>query len=148
MGHTYTNNLYHVVFSTKERQKFHSEIRERLHAYLGGAANKNKCSAIEIGGTTDHVPMLLRVPPTIPVSKAVQLIKVDGSKWIHDEIRQRSFEWQQGYAAFTVSESQSRRVAEYIRGQVEHHRKQRFEDEFLGLLRKHDISFDPKYVLG
>jgi putative transposase len=76
------------------------------------------------------------------------LIKVAGSKWIHDEIRQRSFEWQQGYAAFTVSESQSRRVAEYIRGQVEHHRKQRFEDEFLTLLRKHDISFDPKYVLG
>ena len=113
MSHTYTNNLYHIVFSTKERQKFKTDIRERLHAYLGGAANKNGCRAIEVGGTTDHVHLLLRVPPTIAVSKAVQLIKVAGSRWMHDEVRQRSFEWQQGYAAFTVSQSQRANVAEY-----------------------------------
>ena len=93
--------------------------------------------------------ILLKMPPTLALSKAVQLIKTASSKWIHETFpTQRSFEWQEGYAAFTVSESQKPRVIEYIQNQKEHHRKQRFEDEFVALLRKHDIAFDSKYVLG
>jgi putative transposase len=149
MGHTYTSNLYHIVFSTKLRQSFHPDIRERLHSYLGGAARANGFEALRVGGPTDHVHILLKMPPTLALSKAVQLIKTASSKWIHETFpTQRSFEWQEGYAAFTVSESQKPKVIEYIQNQKEHHRKQRFEDEFVALLRKHDIAFDSKYVLG
>ena len=149
MGHTYTSNLYHVVFSTKSRQRFHPDIRERLHAYLGGAARTNGCEALRVGGTTDHVHILLKMPATMALSKAVQMIKTASSKWIHETFRhEHSFEWQEGYAAFTVSESQKPKVIEYIENQKEHHRKQRFEDEFVALLRKHVIAFDSKYVLG
>ena len=123
------------------------KLRERLWSYLGGIARENKMTAIEIGGVEDHVHMLLSLPSTMPVAKALQLIKGGSSKWVHDTFPEHgTFGWQVKYGAFSVSVSQLDKIVEYIKGQPEHHRKMSFKEEFVALLKKHKISFDEKYL--
>jgi putative transposase len=107
MGHTYVSNLVHYVFSTKHRQKLITpQLEVRLWPYRGGIARENGMKAICIGGTEDHIHMLLSLPATISIAKTVQLIKGGSSKWVHDEFRQhRDFGWQEGYGAFTIGVS-------------------------------------------
>ena len=136
------------MFSTKERRPFLTpKIRERLWPFLGGIAKQNKMKAIEIGGVEDHVHILLSLPATMPIAKAMQLIKGGSSKWIHETFPdQRSFNWQEEYGAFTVSASQLDAVIRYIKNQEEHHRKVTFQEEFLSLLKKHKIEYDERYL--
>ena len=103
--------------------------------------------AIEIGGVADHVHMLLSLPSTVSISKALQLIKGGSSKWVHDTFaKYRKFAWQDGYGAFSVSPSQLARTIAYINNQKEHHRKRSFEEEFIQLLDKHGIPYEKRYV--
>ena len=148
MPHSYVSNLMHSVFSTKERLPFITpELESRLWPYLGGIARENKMKAIAIGGTADHLHALLSLPSTMSFAKAVQLIKGGSSKWIHDTFREhRKFAWQEGYGAFSVSSSQRDKRIDYIQRQKEHHRKRSFQDEFVDLLDKHEIAYDPRYV--
>ncbi len=136
------------MFSTKERRPLITpELRERLWPFLGGIARQNKMKAVEIGGVADHVHLLLSLPATIPISKAMQLIKGGSSKWIHETFpNQRLFAWQEEYGAFSVSVSQLDKTIAYIRGQPEHHRKLTFQEEFLMLLKKHGIEYDERYL--
>jgi REP element-mobilizing transposase RayT len=145
MSHTYTNLLYHVVFSTKERRPFISpDVKPRLHAYLGGIANEIDCIPLKIGGVADHVHLLLKIPPKLAVSEVLRLLKCNSSGWVHREFPQlRSFAWQEGYGAFTVSASKKPDVETYIANQEEHHRQRSFQDEFLSLLERHEVEFDP-----
>ncbi|HEV7520465.1 MAG TPA: transposase, partial [Candidatus Angelobacter sp.] len=85
-------------------------------------------------------------PPTIPLADAVALVKSNSSKWIKEQ--RKSFAWQEGYGAFSVSSSNVAAVIKYIDTQEAHHGKISFEDEFIRLLKKHGMSFDPKYVFG
>lgn len=148
MAHTYTSELVHCVFSTQGRLKTISgELRPKLWAYLGGIARKNGFHALAIGGTADHVHILLSLPATMPISKAVQLLKGGSSKWIHDSTG-HAFSWQEGYGAFTVGISQKADTIAYIATQVEHHQKRSFEEEFVAFLKKHHIDYDPQYVWG
>ena len=97
----------------------------------------------------DHIHILVAIPATMAVAKAVQSIKGVSSKWIHEEFpEQKKFAWQAGYGAFSVSRSRLEATAAYIRNQREHHREKSFEQEFVLLLKKHGIEFDPKYVFG
>src|SRR5258708_606281 len=145
---SYISSYFHCVFSTKERRPFITpELRERLWQYLGGIALQNKMKAIEIGGVEDHVHILLSLPATMSVSKALQLLKGGSSKWVHDTFPEhRLFGWQEGYGAFSVSVSQLDKIAQYIKGQAEHQRKRTFQEEFLTLLKKHRVAFDEKYL--
>ena len=145
---SYISSYFHCVFSTKERRPFITpDLRERLWPFLGGIARQNKMKAIEIGGVGDHVHMLLTLPSTMPISKAMQLIKGGLSKWIHETFpNQRTFSWQEEYGAFSVSVSQLDKTIAYIRGQPEHHRKITFQEEFLRLLEKHAVEFDERYL--
>ncbi|HVU26937.1 MAG TPA: IS200/IS605 family transposase [Verrucomicrobiae bacterium] len=145
---SYVSAYFHCVFSTKERRPFITpELHERLYPFLGGIARQNKMTALEIGGVADHVHLLLSLPATVPVSKAMQLIKGGSSKWIHETFpNQRLFSWQEEYGAFSVSVSQLDKTIAYIRGQVEHHRKVTFEEEFLTLLKKHGVEYDERYL--
>jgi REP element-mobilizing transposase RayT len=145
---SYVSSNFHCVFSTKERRPFITpKLREKLWPYLGGIARQNKLKAIEIGGVEDHVHILLTLPPTVSIAKAMQLLKGGSSKWIHETFPEhRLFAWQEEYGAFTVSASHTEKVVDYIRGQEEHHRKQSFKEEFVALLTKHGISFDEKYL--
>jgi putative transposase len=150
MAHSYVSALFHCVFSTKERQKFiHEDLQERLWPYLGGIARENKMRALAIGGVEDHVHLLLSMPSTIPIAKAMQLIKGSSSKWVHETFPElNEFEWQEGYGAFTVGIPQVPDTRRYIENQREHHRTKTFEDEFIAFLDRHGIEYDPRYVWG
>ena len=145
---SYVSSYFHCVFSTKERRPLITpELRERLWPFLGGIARQNKMKAVEIGGVADHVHLLLSLPATMPISKAMQLIKGGSSKWIHETFpNQRLFSWQEEYGAFSVSVSQLDKTIAYIRDQPEHHRKLTFQEEFLRLLKKHGIEYDERYL--
>ena len=114
MAHTYTSELVHCVFATQGRRRIISaELQPKLWAYLGGIAHKNGFHALAVGGTADHVHVLLSLPASMPVSKAVQLLKGGSSKWIHDSTG-HVFSWQEGYGAFTVGISQRAATIAYI----------------------------------
>ena len=142
------SSYFHCVFSTKERRRLITPVlRERLWPFLGGIARQNKMKAVEIGGVEDHVHILLSLPSTMAVSKALQLIKGGSSKWIHETFPEhRLFAWQEEYGAFSVSVSQLDKTIEYIKGQEAHHRRMTFQEEFLALLKKHCIEHDERYL--
>jgi putative transposase len=148
MSHTYISELVHCVFSTKLRRNLiHADVQADLWAFVGGTARKNGFKALIVGGTENHIHILLSMPATIPLSKAMQLMKGASSRWMNEK-HTSGFAWQEGYGAFTVGISQKEHTIKYIRSQAEHHRKRSFEEEFIAFLRKHDVEYDPQYVWG
>src|SRR5260221_579667 len=139
---SYVSSYHHCVFSTKERRPLITPaLRERLWPFLGGIARQNKMKAIEIGGIEDHVHVLLSMPATVSIAKALQLIKGGSSKWVHDTFPEHGlFGWQEKYGAFGVSVSLLDKTIQYIKDQEKHHRKMTFQEEFLALLKKHRIE--------
>ena len=116
---------------------------------MGGIARQNNMVAQAIGGTSDHVHLLLSIPATISPSKAIQLIKIASSRWIHEEFPDRSsFSWQSGYAAFAVSVGRVKQTIEYINNQEQHHRIKKFDEEYIDFLKMSGIEFDERYALG
>ena len=104
-------------------------------------------TAIEIGGVEDHVHILLSMPSTMAIAKALQLIKGGSSKWVHDTFPEhRLFGWQVKYGSFSVSVSQMDKIIAYIKDQTIHHRKMTFQEEFVALLKKHRIHYDERYL--
>ena len=148
MSHSYVNNLMHCTFSTKERYPFiEPTLESDLWPYIGGIARANRMKALAIGGTADHIHALLSLPSMMSFAKAVQLIKGGSSKWIHETFpKYKKFEWQEGYGAFSVSASQSRKTVAYIQNQKEHHRRKTFQEEFRALLDKHGIAYESCYL--
>lgn len=147
MSHTYAQNTLHLVFSTKERRRLIKEtFSEKLHAYLCGICKNHGIFVCAIGGADDHVHMLVQIPPVLPLAKAVAAIKSNSSRWARESGYHVA--WQEGYGAFSVSASMIPSVVQYIAKQAEHHRKMNFADEFRALLRKHDIEFGSRFVLG
>jgi putative transposase len=148
MSHTYVSSLVHCVFSTKNRRDLIGpEIQSDLWSFLGGIARKNGFKALMVGGTENHVHVLLSLPATLALAKAMQLIKGAWSRWMN-ESRTQNFAWQEGYGAFTVGISQKADTIAYIRSQAEHHRKRNFEGEFIAFLKRHGVEYDPQYVFG
>jgi len=141
--HSFNSCLVHCVWSTKNREPIlTSDLRERLWPYLGGIAKENKIKALAISGATDHVHVLLSLPPTLSVAKAIQLLKGNSSKWIHETFpKMRSFEWQQGYGAFSIGISAMDSTIAYIRGQANHHRARSFREEFQTMLHRHGFDY-------
>jgi len=150
VSHSYTSSLFHCIFSTKERRCFITpELQLRLWPYLGGIARENQIKPLAVGGVDDHVHLLLSLPSTITIAKAMQLIKGGSSKWIHDEFAEyQQFTWQEGYGAFSIGISQIDSTKQYIANQQEHHRTRTFQEEFLVILKKHDMQYDPRYLWG
>jgi REP element-mobilizing transposase RayT len=145
VSHTFTKNHQHIVFSTAGRRKsIVKGIQKKVWAYLGGICRNHGIFVRAIGGVDDHVHLLLELPPTITVAKSVLLIKANSSKWLNET--GRKFAWQKGYAAFSVSASNLGVVAKYVDNQEAHHKKITFEQEFLELLRRHGVEFDPQSV--
>ena len=148
MGHSYVSAYYHCVFSTKGRRPWiKPELEERFWPYMGGIARENKMTALAIGGVADHVHMLLSLPSTISIAKAMQLIKGGSSKWIHDEFPSMGhFGWQEGYGAFSIGVAQIDDTKKYLANQKEHHRRKSFQEEFVAFLERHGMEWDPKYI--
>lgn len=145
MAHTFTKNHLHVVFSTKERRRLIAqEMQERLWQYLTGICQNIDLVPVALGGMEDHVHMLFHLPPSRALADAMRVVKTNSSRWMNEH--GADFGWQEGYGAFSVSSSNLAAVVKYIHNQEKHHRKMSFEDEYLGLLRKHGIEFDPRFV--
>ena len=141
----------HLVFSTKDRRPLLRDkaTREALHAYLGGISKQLECAPIQIGGVEDHVHILARFGRTITQAEWVKELKRVSNAWLKERGRDYvDFEWQGGYADFSVSKSNLEQVKQYIAGQEEHHRKRNFEQEFVTLLRNCGIAYDERYVFG
>ena len=148
MSHSFVSQLLHCVFSTKERRHLITpELQPRLFQYMGGIARENKIKLMAAGGVSDHVHLLISMPSTISISKAMQLIKGGSSKWIHETFSEHQlFEWQEGYEAFSIGVGDIDRTVNYINNQAEHHGKMDFKTEFLMFLKKHDIEYDERYI--
>ena len=145
--HSFNSCLMHCVFSVKERRPLLTpEIRERLWPYLGGIARENGMKALAIGGVADHAHVLVSLPATLAVSKAMQLLKGNSSKWLREtvpELRRDGFAWQEGFGAFSIGVSGVKDTVEYIRTQEEHHRQRSFREEVEAFLNKHGFDAGP-----
>jgi putative transposase len=148
MPSSYCNLRVHMVWSTKDRKSLIEPLWEdRLFEYLGGILTNRKHVLLAAGGTGDHIHLLVGQHPTESVSDLVRDLKSNSSAWIHREIPdQKTFGWQLGYGAFSVSKSNEATVFGYIQNQKEHHRTHSFKGEFLGLLIHHEIEFDERYI--
>lgn len=139
----------HLVFSTKDRRPLltDEDLRSSLHAYLGSVSKNLECPPIRVGGVEDHVHLLCRLGRTITQADWVKELKRVSSIWIKDQSPAlRDFSWQNGYACFSVSQSNLEAVTDYVARQKEHHQKNGFQDELRILLRKHNLEWNEDYV--
>lgn len=151
MANTYSSLFFHIVFSTKNRQEWiDAEIENRVWAYIGGIARKHNCIAIQVGGIEEHIHALVLAPTTHSPNQIAQFLKGESSKWIHEEFPKLSkFSWQDGYSIFSVSKSIVSKVVEYIKNQREHHKGKTFAEEYLELLKLHEVEIvDEKFLYG
>ena len=148
MPGTFSQILFHVVYSTRHREPWISpEWAGRLYEYVGGIIREEKGVLYDMGGMEDHVHMQLRWRTDRAVSDLMRVVKAKSSKWIHETIPNTSaFAWQEGYGIFSVSSSQKEAVSKYIARQREHHAGEDYKSEYLKLLRAHGIEFDERHV--
>ena len=147
MSQTHLSLHYHLVFHTKNNKPtIRDEWRAELQAYLGGCLKTAGGVPIAIGGTNDHVHLLIGLRATHCLADVVKDIKVASSKWVHVELGHKLFGWQNGYGAFTVGASQLECVRKYVLNQEEHHRKKTAKEEYVELLHLAVIEYDEKYL--
>ena len=148
MPNTYTQLYVQLVFSVQGRYNLiHEKYRIELEKYISGIISNKKCKPLALYCNPDHTHILLALHPAISVSDITRDIKANSSRFIHEKkwIREK-FSWQDGFGAFTYSRSQIDRVAKYILGQKDHHKKRSFKDEYLLLLKKFETEYDEKYL--
>jgi len=150
MTHSFVSSYLHVVFSTKGRRNLiPAELQRRLWDYLKGIADHKGFTVVAVGGTENHVHLLLQLPATITIARAVQALKGNASKWIHETFPTcESFAWQQGYGAFGVGVARVPETVAYIANQERHYRTRTFEDEYLEFIRRHGLTYDERYIFG
>jgi REP element-mobilizing transposase RayT len=147
MAQTHLRLNVHLIFHTKNnRSSIKAEWRESLHAFLGGCLKTAGCIPIMIGGTYDHVHLLVGFRATHSIADIVKDIKVASSKWVHEQIGHRDFSWQGGYCAITVSPSQLPGVKRYIENQMEHHAVKTTRDEYVEIIDAAGIEYEAKYL--
>ncbi len=149
MGQSLEQVYVHIIFLTKGREPFlvDADLRERTHAYLAGICRNQDSPALIVGGTEDHVHLLCRLGKQTTVSHLVRELKRNSLSWAkaqHGELP--NFHWQTGYGAFSISPGQVADLIPYIANQVEHHRKESFQDEFRRACAKYDVETDERYV--
>jgi REP element-mobilizing transposase RayT len=147
MPHSYVSSIFHVVFSTKERAPLvRADLQSRLWNYLAAISRNLGIHVLAVGGTENHVHILMLLPTDTKLSDAVRTLKANSSRWIRETVS--SFAWQEGYGAFSVSPSHLDGVTHYIGNQRAHHAKRSYEQEFLSMLQAANISHEPAEVFG
>jgi putative transposase len=139
----------HLIFSTRDRYRFLSEkdVREQLHAYMASILRKHNCPTLQVGGVADHIHVLFVLCKNSSIAEVVYEVKRGSSKWIKTQGPEyKKFHWQNGYGAFSVSQSHVEQVHRYILRQEQHHRKVAFQDEYREFLRRYDVGYDERYV--
>ena len=140
--------LVHIIFSTKGRTPVIAPgVRPELDAYIVGILRQLECPSILVNSVADHVHILCRLSRTLALAKAIEQVKKGSSKWIKTKAAAlRHFHGQNGYGAFSVSQSSVDEVRRYIANQEEHHRRVTFEEEFRAFLDRHGVAYDERYV--
>jgi putative transposase len=147
MPSTYLSLHYHIVFGTKNKVPLIDPAwRPRLHDYLGGVIRKLGGFPEGVGGVADHVHLLMGLKATHSLADVMRELKKASSTWVHQEIGDKIFAWQEGYGAFTVSAASRDAVRSYIANQEAHHRVTSFRDELVAMMEKAGVEYDPKYV--
>jgi len=148
MSDSYTNLLYHIVFSTKDRRPLITpEYETRLHDYIGGTIRSCGGICLELNRTADHLHLLAKLRPDRAVSDVLRDLKSNATGWMHDVFpKLKQFSWQRGYGAFTVSHSKVKDVRRYIVNQKEHHRRLSFRDEFIQFLKANGIEYNERRI--
>ena len=148
MAQSLSNVLLHIVFSTKHRRPWiDAAIEQELFKYLATVCKTLACPSHAIGGADDHIHIACSLSRTVTVSKLVQELKQDSSKWIKTKgERLADFSWQNGYGAFSVGQSQLDDLRGYIATQREHHRRVTYQDEFRRICEKYGVAIDERYV--
>ena len=146
---TYTQTLYQIVFSTKQREPvLEKETRPELFKYIWGILNKSNCHLYRINGVEDHLHIVTHLHPSVSLANLVKTIKIASSGFIKDNGIFKNFNaWQEGYGAFTYSIKEKNRLIEYVKTQEDHHKIFTFREEYIELLNEHEIEFDEKYLL-
>ena len=148
MANTYSQINIHCIFAVKGMENIITrDFRDELHRYMSGILKNDGAYPLAVGGWKDHVHAFFELPVTMPVSDHMRMLKSTSAKWINDNrLVKGKFSWQEGYGAFSYSRSQRNSVIRYVMNQEDHHKKQTFKEEYLGLLKKFEIEFDEKYV--
>ena len=148
MAQSFVQNLQHIIFSTKNRSQWIDESWEKnLYAYIGGMLRGVECKMKAAGGASGHIHILAAINKKIPITDVIRAIKSSSTNWIKRTVTNRGeFSWQQGYAAFSVSQSQFGKVENYTRNQREHHQCIEYKDELRKMLDKHELDYDEKYL--
>ena len=148
MPQSFVSLYVHVIFSTKDRvASITDELRPRLHEYIGGILRSKNAALLAAGGMPDHVHLSVSLGKELSISEALRLTKTNSSKWIHDTFpAHRSFAWQNGYGAFSVSQSNLDAVHRYIADHAKHHRKTTFQEEFIAFLKRHNVPYDERHI--
>ncbi len=146
---TYTQILYQIVFSTKDKKPtLLEENQEKLYRYIWGVFKNKKCRLYRINGVEDHLHILTHLHPSIALSDLVKDIKLSSSEFIKKEMIFPKFNgWQVGYGAFTYSFEAKDRLINYIKNQKEHHKKVSFREEYIALLKEHGVEYEERYLL-
>ena len=146
MPQSLSNVLVHLIFSTKNREPIvPHDLLAPLHAYVAGIFDNLRCNSLRTGGVADHIHALFSLSRTVSIADVVEEVKKGSSKWVKQQ-GVPSFAWQAGYAAFSISESQKPAVLRYIEQQVEHHKKESFQEEVRTFLMRHGVAYDERYV--
>lgn len=148
MSQSLAKNLIHLIYSTKDRRAVLDEpVREELHRYSAGILADLDSPALVIGSVADHIHILFNLHRNKALADVVMELKRGSSKWLKTKgDRFTGFAWQNGYGAFSVSQSSLPQVSDYIRKQGEHHKQTSFQDELRALLHRYEIAFDEQYV--
>ena len=148
MADTYTKIYVHVIFTVQGRQNLISkQHKDELYKYITGIIQNKKQKVIAINGMPDHIHILIGIKPDIALSDLVRDVKANASSFINEKRWiMGKFNWQEGFGAFSYSHSQLDSVANYIRNQEKHHSRKTFREEYLELLKKIDVDYDPKYM--
>ena len=148
MPQSLSSILIHLVFSTKNRESYiTAEIEPELHAYIAAVFRECHSPALIINGTANHLHTLFTLSRTVTVAELVEEAKKRSSKWAKTKGgMHRTFQWQAGYGAFSVSQSNVAAVKKYIAEQKEHHRRKTFEEEYRSFLEKYGVAYDERYV--
>ena len=147
MANTYTSLHYHVVFSTKNRDPLiNANWRHRLHDYIGGTLRGLDVHLHAVGGTEDRVHLLFGMRQTQQLADVVRETKKNSSAWVRNEIGEKRFAWQDGYAGFTVSAPGLQALRQYVMNQEEHHHQRSFREELVMMLEKAGVAYNPKFI--
>ena len=148
MTQTFVHNLQHIIFSTRNRDKWIDESwADNLYGYIGGILNRIGCRLLIAGGTSDHIHLLSSIDKNLTIPEVIRTIKSSSTTWIRKSIKnKKAFSWQCGYASFSVGKLQANQVERYIRNQRDRHRNLGFKDELRTFLRKYGFEYDEEYL--